>query len=325
MNGSTHRRMRPWSFAFLLMACSSELSTTLDPFATSASARWAEWLPPQNAGTPVNSANVEVNPFLSRDGLALYFGCNGCPGGFGGFDLYVSRRASVDDPWGTPENLGPEINTSANEASVSISIDGHRMFFTSGKAGGFGSNDIYMARRHDRNDHSGWTEVVNLGPNVNSASDDQLPQPLDEGSGGLVLYFLSERAGGPGGADIYSSVLHEDGSVDGAVVVADLSSPFEERGPTFSRDGLEVIFPSNRPGTLGALDLWRATRATPRDPWSMPENLGGTVNSPFNDAGPKLSFDGRTLVFHSALRPENIGGPFFDVWSTTRQKVTGRK
>jgi hypothetical protein len=325
MNGSTHRRMRPLSFVFLLAACSSDLSSTLDPFATYAAARWSEWLPPENAGAPVNSANVEVNPFLSRDRLALYFGCNGCPGGFGGFDLWVARRASVDDPWGTPENLGAEINSSANEASVSISVDGHRMFFNSARAGGFGGNDIYMARRHDRNDHVGWTDLVNLGPNVNSSGNDQLPQPLDEGLDGLVLYFQSERPGGPGGTDIYSSVLHEDGTVDPAFVVEELSSPYEERGPTFSRDGLETIFASDRPGTLGALDLWRATRASARDEWSTPENLGATVNGPGNDAGPKLSFDGRTLVFHSALRPENIGGPFFDVWSTRRQKVTGRK
>ena len=147
MSGSAHHRMLTISLAFSLAACSSDLNSSLDPVATRASSRWSEWLPPQNAGTPVNSPNVEVNPFLSRNGLALYFGCNGCPGGFGGFDLWVSRRASLDDPWGTPENLGAEINTTANEASVSISVDGHRMFFTSARADGFGGNDIYMARR----------------------------------------------------------------------------------------------------------------------------------------------------------------------------------
>lgn len=328
MNRSTCRFVVTLSLVPPFLACSSDrprpLVPSLDPVAagTRASARRTDWVAPQNAGTPVNSAHVEVNPFLSRDGLSLYFQCSGCPGGFGGHDIWVSHRATIKDPWGAPRNLGAAINTSANEGGPSISIDGHRLFFNSGKTGGFGGNDIYLARRHDTSDDLGWTDVVNLGANVNSASDDQLPQPLDVGGRGLALFFLSERSGGPGGSDIYSSFIHDDGTIDPAAVVEDLSSPFEERGPTFSRDGLEVIFASNRPGTLGGLDLWQATRASLNDPWSTPENLGETVNSRFVDAGPKLSFDGLTLFFHSALRPENIGGPFFDIWSTSRQKVT---
>ena len=87
---------------------------------------------------------------------------------------------------------------------------------------------------------------------------------------------------------------------------------------------------SDRPGTFGATDLWVATRASARDPWSTPVNLGPLVNTPTrppdleqaNDWRPALSFDGTALYFASALRPGNVSD-MFDLWVTTRSKLKG--
>ena len=99
--------------AFVLTACQADslgvpLAASLvqadDPPA------FSDWSTPVNVGSPVNTAAGEFNAFLSKDGLSLYFTCDiRCPG-FGGFDIWVSRRASVEAPWGLPENLGPDIN-----------------------------------------------------------------------------------------------------------------------------------------------------------------------------------------------------------------------
>src|SRR5687767_15199214 len=64
-----------------------------------ASAEYSEWSSPVNLGPVVNSAANDLAAEMSKDGLSLYFGSNR-PGGFGANDIYVSRRASVDDPWG---------------------------------------------------------------------------------------------------------------------------------------------------------------------------------------------------------------------------------
>jgi hypothetical protein len=82
--------------------------------------------------------------------------------------------------------------------------------------------------------------------------------------------------------------------------------------------GLEIIFFSNRPGTLGGADLWASTRQTVFDSWSVPENLGPVVNSTSNDAPSYLSSDGRTLFFTSD-RPGGFGG--LDLYVTTRTKA----
>jgi len=71
-----------------------------------------DWGTPLNCGASVNTAADERMPSLTADGLELYF-TSGRSGGYGNWDLWVTRRATVDDDWGTPVNLGPTINTSA--------------------------------------------------------------------------------------------------------------------------------------------------------------------------------------------------------------------
>ena len=107
--------------------------------------KFGPWSAPVNLGLPLNTPFAEMNPFISKDGLSLYFACFNCPGNVGGSDIWVSQRASVNDVWGTPQNLGPNINTSAGEGGPALSSDGHSLYFVSNRPGGFGGNDIYVS------------------------------------------------------------------------------------------------------------------------------------------------------------------------------------
>jgi len=81
-----------------------------------------DWGPPERVPPPISSTFFDITPTISRDGLSLYFGSNR-PGPFSPPwpDLWVSRRASLNDPWAEPENLGSGINTPLFEASISVS------------------------------------------------------------------------------------------------------------------------------------------------------------------------------------------------------------
>jgi Tol biopolymer transport system component len=81
-----------------------------------------------------------------RDGLEIFFESNRT-GTLGGLDLYVAIRANTSSAWSTPVNLGATVNSTANEGRPSLSFDGRELYFMSDRAGGFGSNDIYTARR----------------------------------------------------------------------------------------------------------------------------------------------------------------------------------
>ena len=98
---------------------------------------------PTNLGPIVNSSSSEWPPSISADGLSLYF-CSNRPGGYGHRDLWVTSRSTKDNEWGTPENLGPTVNSSAKEAFPSISADGSTLYFASSRAGGQGRGDIWQ-------------------------------------------------------------------------------------------------------------------------------------------------------------------------------------
>ena len=89
---------------------------------------FSEWSPPVNLGPTVNTADFEVCPSVTKDGLSLYFGSNR-PGGFGAVDIYVSQRASTNDPWGPPQNLGPTINSPVTDNCPFVTPDGHTLIF----------------------------------------------------------------------------------------------------------------------------------------------------------------------------------------------------
>jgi hypothetical protein len=276
------------------------------------------WGTPVNLGPVVNSPAGELRPGISKDDLSLYFSSDR-PGGQGGEDLWVARRASRDDPWGQPVNLGPVINSAGDESAPNFSRDGHWLFYHSGRPGGFGGLDVWASYRAQVHDDFGWQPPVNLGPGVNSASDDAGPTLFeDEATGVTTLYFTSNRPGGLGDFDIYASTLSADGSFGPAVLVPELSSPARDTRMALRHDGREIIIATNRPGGFGGIDLWVSTRPTTQDPWGTPVNLGPVVNTAFTDGAAALSSDGQTLYFYSN-RPGGSGGN--DLYVTTREKL----
>ena len=293
----------------LLLALSPSLLLAAPPF--------SEWSPAVNLGSTINSQFNDNGPALSKDRLSLFF-TSDRPGGLGGNDIWVVQRGSREAPWGEPENLGPTVNTAVNEGVPSFSRDGHVMFFNSVRSGGFGFNDIWIARRADTHDDFGWEEAVNAGAGVNTSADDAGATYLEnEEAGTPLLYFGSTRAGGPGSFDIYVSAQAADGSWEAAVLVPELSSPFIDQRPSIRFDGLELFQASNRPGGSGFTDLWVSTRPTTLDAWSAPVNLGTSVNGPGTDFTEFISSDRETL-FLASNRPGGLGN--FDLYVATREK-----
>jgi WD40 repeat protein len=281
--------------------------------------KYSDWSAPVNLGPVVNSTSSDSQMAISKNGLSLYL-TSGRAGGLGSVDLYVSQRASVDDPWGTPVNLGPTINSTSGEANPVFSRDEHTMYFQSDRPGGLGSIDIWVSHREHTHDDFDWQPPVNLAE-INSTASDNAPAYFENEEDGLPqLYFASDRPGGAGGLDIYVSEQTTDGSFGTPVRVAELNSTGGDTRPTIRHDGLEIFIQSNRAGTIGLADLWVSTRENTLDAWSNPVNLGNTVNTTFNEQNPFLSSDGKTLFFTSD-RPGGIGST--DIHMTTRTKRRG--
>ena len=272
----------------------------------------------------LNGPSLDGCPFISRGGTTLYMASNR-PGGLGGIDIWVARRASPGDPWGAPENVGAPINSSANDFCPTIDRNDHSFYFVSNRPGGCGGADLYSSRRRP----GGWDEPTNLGCGVNSAADEASPSPVPEPGRGKVLYFSSTRAGGfaadapgatAGDSDVYSSERH-GGDFAAPVLVPGVNSASEDAQPNVRRDARELFFFSTRPGGLGMSDIYSATRSRTSDTWSAPVNLGSAVNSADGaESRPSLSWDGTTLYFGST-RPGGDGS--VDHYVTTRERLPG--
>ncbi|MBV6642135.1 MAG: OmpA family protein [Cyclobacteriaceae bacterium] len=142
---------------------------------------------------PYNSDEHSTgHPALNLTDDILYFSSD-MPGGIGGSDIYYS--VLQNGKWGSPVNLGPEINTPGDEMFPYFSYDGN-LYFSSDGHGGFGGLDIYRAYPKGVS----FGSVENLGTPLNSRKDD-FAFYLDKG--GRTGFLSSNRKGGIGSDDIY--------------------------------------------------------------------------------------------------------------------------
>jgi len=228
-----------------------------------------------NLGARVNSGGNDLQPALSADGLTLVF-TSDRPGGQGGYDLWMSKRASREGPFGDPVNLGPVVNSSHLEGKAAFSADGLTLLFGSNRPGGHGE-DLWMCQRASPTEPFG--QPVNLGPTVNSSAREYGPALSADG---LRLYFASDRPGGQGDFDLWmASRTSVDGPFGQPVNLGPVvNSAGWDAGPALLADGLTLLFHAVRPGGHGGYDLWMCTRP-PR------AGSGGGSSGPFSALKPK--------------------------------------
>lgn len=125
------------------------------------------------------------HPALSEDGRFLIFASD-MPGGYGDLDLWYSEYDRRAKTWGTPKNMGPEINTSGKDCFPTFATNGDLYYATDGKPG-IGGLDIFRAEKME--DLNKWTNPTNLGSPINSNNHDYWLIEHTDRTG----YFTSER------------------------------------------------------------------------------------------------------------------------------------
>jgi hypothetical protein len=154
----------------------------------------SDWGVPQRLGKTINTKYWEGSVSISADGNTLYFASEK-PGGFGGRDIYVSRKLPNGE-WGPAENMGPKINTQYNDDAPFIHPDGITLFFSSEGHNSIGGYDVmYTVYKNGM-----WDDPINLGYPLNTTEDDIYYVISADGEKG---YFSSNRKGGYGQQDIF--------------------------------------------------------------------------------------------------------------------------
>ena len=197
-----------------------------------------------NTGAPtpprINHRSPQT-PFLSSDGLSLYFVADSTSGN-GDTDIWVTTRATASGAFSSPRPF-PSLNSTKDDARPWFSADDLTIYFASNRAGtgAQGDFDIWMATRSGR--YATFSDPVVVTA-VNSAYRDDSPFLTADG---LTLYFSSDRLGS---RDIWRATRVDTLSDFGAPMqVSQLNSPAVETDVAVSSDNTELFFSSDYSGT----------------------------------------------------------------------------
>jgi hypothetical protein len=258
-----------------------------------------------NIGSPINTPASEYAPVITADESEIIYTYRG-PQSTGGLqnvnfkpdsngeyyeDILMSEK--VGDNWLVPEKIS-SLDTKGNDASIALSTDGQILFtFKSDAADG---GDIYMSHLVGDN----WSKPMDIGSNINSS---YWEGSCSISSDGMTLYFASERPGGYGGRDIYSSRMQSNGTWGPAHNLGgNINTPLNEDAPFIHPDGITLFFSSEGWKSMGGYDIFYTTLNLADTTWDRPVNMGYPINSPDDDRYYVLSADGARGYFSSNRR-----------------------
>ncbi len=250
-----------------------------------------------NLGDSVNTAYPEYAPVITADENMLIF-TSKRPGSTGGEigpdgqypeDIYVCYK-KPDGTWTSARSIGPNINTSGNEASISLTPDGQELFIYKDDNGG----DIYTSHL----DGDNWSYPEPVGGDVNSKNWEThacITSDLN------TLYFVSDRAGGFGGRDIYKCVKLPNGKWSKATNLGPtINTEYDEDSPWIHPNKVDLFFSSRGHKTMGGFDIFFSTLNPDSNKWSEPQNMGYPINTTDDDIFYFGTPDGKRAYYSSA-------------------------
>ncbi|GIV32607.1 MAG: hypothetical protein KatS3mg031_0142 [Chitinophagales bacterium] len=209
---------------------------------------------------------------------------------------YLLRYPADAESQVTP--LNAYINTSAREYFPTLTADGEKLFFTrhTYTANNVVNEDIYYSLWQG----SDWGPSIPMPPNVNTTYNEAAATITPDGR--KLFLTICEHPKNIGSCDIWVTHKVGDTWLDPQNLEDPVNTRSKETQPCLSGDGRSLYFCSNRKGGYGGLDLW-VTHLQENGKWSEPENLGQTVNTPYDEQRPFIHPDNRTLYFSSEGHP----------------------
>jgi hypothetical protein len=247
----------------------------------------AMWGPPQLIPA-LSDRDDDWEPTVTGDLLELYFRSERENRPAQG-DIWVSKRASPNDPWGAPSRV-TALSTLAGENSPEVSADGLTIWFTSERSNT--GLDIWVSTRADRS--AAWTNPVRAADLSTNGNDEASAPNLN-----LTRIVLHSDRPNRNEYDIFEAVRASTSAPwSTAVPLAGINTTAFEAAPFLSSDDLTIYFVSDRGGGVGNFDLYQATRPNVSSPFAPPTRIQ-ELNSIDHDSSPWVSADGRLMLFNS--------------------------
>jgi outer membrane protein OmpA-like peptidoglycan-associated protein len=227
-----------------------------------------------------------------------------------------------------PVNIGPNVNSRGFEYINAVSLDESQLYFT--RKGADLHSDESFYRSVSARSPSGqlnWSPAIEIGAPINTPGNEGALCVSPDGM--TIIITCCSRRDSYGSCDLYSSRKVGNNWSEPVNLGPDINSTAWESQPSLGADGRTLYFVSTRSGGHGGSDIWKSTLAEDGY-WSLPVNIGDSINTSADEMAPFIHPDGKTLYFSSRghmgmggadlfvsrmysdgnwSKPENIGYP----------------
>ena len=210
-----------------------------------------------------------------------------------------------------PKPLSSVLQTTPSQYFPVLTADEQTLVFTALKPEG--DEDLMVATYNGES----WSPPVSLSPGINTTDNEGTASLSADGR--LIVFTACQGRKGFGSCDLYLSRKTGPDWSTPENLGPTVNSRYYESQPSLSADGRRLYFVSDRPGGKGRRDIWRSDLDATGN-WREPVNIGGPVNTPFNEASPFIHANGQSLFFAS---DGHVGMGGYDLFIADSMASTG--
>ena len=256
-----------------------------------------------NVGGDINSQYPDYSPVITADESEMIFTSRRPETTGGGLDpfmnepfedMYIAER--INNKWGKARNMGTTVNTEGHDSNCGLSADGQKFLIYKDVNHG----DVFESVLTG----TAWSTPERLNKNINTDGHESSSSYTPDGN---TIYFVSDKEGGLGGRDIYTSTKTLKGKWGEAVNLGSIINTSEdEEGIFVHPDGKTIYFSSKGHQTMGGYDVFKSVFNDSLKSWSKPENIGYPINTTDEDVFFSVSASGKH-AYYSSVRADGFG------------------